>query len=75
MSNLDILQRMAIQSIDEIEQQLVEDPKELQLNKLVGKKEADQLAESARAPKARGPREAVVLLPGIMGSLLISIRG
>lgn len=75
MSNLDILQRIAIQSIDEIEQQLAENPKELQLNKLVGKKEADQLAESARAPKARGPREAVVLLPGIMGSLLISIRG
>ena len=75
MSNLDILQRIAIQSIDEIEQQLAENPKELQLNKLVGKKEADQLAESARAPKARGPREAVVLLPGIMGSLLFSIRG
>ena len=75
MSNLDILQKIAILSIDEIEKQLAEDPKKLQLSKLVGKKEADQLAASASAPKARGLKEAVVVLPGIMGSLLFSIRG
>ncbi len=75
MSNLDVLHKLSIMSVDEIEQQLNENPDALQLDRLVGEKEAGELAASARAPKARGPREAVVVLPGIMGSLLLSIRG
>jgi len=75
MSNLDTLQKLSVMSVDEIERQLAEDPASLNLGGLVGEEKESQLIESARAPKARGPREAVVLLPGIMGSLLFSIRG
>lgn len=75
MSNIDLLQKLSILSIDEIERTLSESPEDLQLEKLVGEKQAASLEASARAPRSRGPREAVVLLPGIMGSLLFSIRG
>ncbi len=75
MSNLDTLQQLAIMSVEEIERKLAEDPDSLDLTSLVGEQKANQIIEAARAPKARGPREAVVLLPGIMGSLLFSIRG
>lgn len=75
MSNIEALQKLAILSIDEIEQKLAESPEELNLEQLVGEEKTDQLIKAARAPKARGPRESVVLLPGIMGSLLFSIRG
>nr|HMN62909.1 hypothetical protein [Anaerolinea sp.] len=75
MSNLDTLQKLSIMSVDEIERQLAEDPSALNLGGLVGEEKESDLIESARAPKARGPREAVVLLPGIMGSLLLSVRG
>ncbi|MBI4927352.1 MAG: alpha/beta fold hydrolase [Anaerolineae bacterium] len=59
----------------ELEKQLESDPEALGLAELVGEKEAEEIAASARAPKARGVREAVVVLPGIMGSLLFSVRG
>lgn len=75
MSNLDTLQKLSIMSVEEIERQLAEDPSALNLSGLVGEEKESDLIESARAPKARGPREAVVLLPGIMGSLLLSVRG
>jgi pimeloyl-ACP methyl ester carboxylesterase len=75
MTNLEILQKLAILSMGEIETQLTENPESLHLEQLVGSEQAGQLEISARAPKARGPREAVVLLPGIMGSLLLSLRG
>lgn len=45
------------------------------LNQLFGPEEAEELRALAAKPAARGLRPAVVLLPGIMGSQLASVRG
>jgi len=45
------------------------------LDRSWGDEEKEEIAELASKPSASGPRAAVVFLPGIMGSLLTSIRG
>jgi pimeloyl-ACP methyl ester carboxylesterase len=45
------------------------------LDQLLGPEEAEELRTLAAQPAARGLRPAVVLLPGIMGSQLASVRG
>lgn len=45
------------------------------LEQLFGPEEAEALRDLAAQPEARGLRPAVVLLPGIMGSQLTSVRG
>jgi pimeloyl-ACP methyl ester carboxylesterase len=42
---------------------------------LFGERELAEMEAFALAPEGRGAREAVVLLPGVMGSLLTSVRG
>lgn len=45
------------------------------VDQMFGPEEAEELRALASGPQARGLRPAVVLLPGIMGSQLTSIRG
>jgi len=45
------------------------------LDRSWGDEEKEEITELASKPPASGPRAAVVFLPGIMGSLLTSIRG
>ncbi|GAP06633.1 lecithin:cholesterol acyltransferase [Anaerolinea thermolimosa] len=75
MNNLDLLQKLAVLSVDEIEKALNEDSSNLPIQNLIGEEKAEQLIQTARAPKARGIKEPIAVLPGIMGSLLFSIRG
>jgi len=70
-----LIQRWSTLSISQIEDEIVDGENQEEVTQLIG---ADKVAEiratSFAAPMA-GPREGVVLLPGIMGSLLASIRG
>lgn len=45
------------------------------LNRLFGEREAEELRALLNRPTSDGPRVSTVVLPGIMGSLLASIRG
>jgi pimeloyl-ACP methyl ester carboxylesterase len=76
MNTTDLLSQWSTLSLDEIEAQL-ESPSVAQAaRKLYGAKPVRQM-RAARTEAAFSPRgtEPVVLLPGIMGSLLSSIRG
>lgn len=73
MNNLDLLQKLAVLSIDEIEKSLSENSSDLPIQDLIGAEKAEQLIQAAQAPKARGIKDPIVVLPGIMGSLLFSI--
>ena len=75
MNNLDLLQKLAVLSIDEIEKTLSENSSDLPIQDLIGEEKAEQLIQAAQAPKARGIKDPIVVLPGIMGSLLFSVRG
>jgi pimeloyl-ACP methyl ester carboxylesterase len=75
MSTTDLLARWSTLSLDEIADEL-QDPTNLaQAEQLLGADEVSELQEVSETKAAFGPREAVVLLPGLMGSLLSSIRG
>jgi len=45
------------------------------LDRSWGEEEKEEILELANRDQVQGPREAVVFLPGVMGSLLASIRG
>lgn len=75
MNTNDLLANWSILSFDEIEDRLEAGEEAEALEQLLGIEEVVELREMMRQPRTRGTREAVVLLPGIMGSLLHSIRG
>jgi pimeloyl-ACP methyl ester carboxylesterase len=71
----DLLARWSTLSFEEIEARLAAGADAEAVEQLLGPDGAAEVQEWLEAPPARGLREAVVLLPGIMGSLLSSIRG
>jgi hypothetical protein len=75
MNTNDLLASWSTLSLDQAEARLEAGEDVEALVQLLGAEEAAELREMAHRPRSRGAREAVVLLPGIMGSLLYSIRG
>ena len=75
MNTNDLLYRWSSQSLAEIEGQILNgDDREAMIH-LLGTDTVTEIQALPFAPLHTGPREEVVLLPGIMGSLLSSIRG
>lgn len=76
MNTIDLLSRWSVLSLDEIQQELDAGKNLMATEQLFG---ADAVATMRNGEATRsfsGPAaEAVVLLPGLMGSLLSSVRG
>jgi pimeloyl-ACP methyl ester carboxylesterase len=62
-------------SLEEIESRLQAGTDDEVAEQFFGAGEVSEMQDLSREPQPRGLREAVVLLPGVMGSLLTSIRG
>ena len=75
MNTNDLLASWSALSLEEIEARLEASTDEAAVEQLLGADETAVLRKLMKQPRARGLREAVVLLPGFMGSLLTSIRG
>ena len=77
MNTTDLLTTWSTLSLDEIAARLASGQDAAAAEQLFGPETAGELVAAAPLPATRstGPRERVVLLPGIMGSLLASIRG
>lgn len=75
MNTQDLLASWSSLSFEEIEARLEAGGEEDMVEQLFGSTEVAEMRTLTATPRARGLREAVVLLPGIMGSLLSSIRG
>ena len=75
MDTTELLARWSTMSLKEIEAELQARENEAAAEQLLGSQEVSEIrdVETRRAPA--GPPEAVILLPGLMGSLLTSIRG
>ncbi len=75
MNTNDLLTAWSMMSLEEIETRLESGIDDAAAEQFFGAKEMAEMQSLSREPQARGLREAVVLLPGVMGSLLSSIRG
>lgn len=75
MNTNDLLLRWASLSLDQIEDEIRAGKDQESTLELLGPETVAEIQAISFAPPASGPREPVVLLPGIMGSLLTSIRG
>ncbi len=77
MSTTDLLTRWSTLSLSQIEQELAEGANVETLARLFGEAELAEMQTVATSRSVRSPsqREAVVFLPGLMGSLLSSVRG
>ena len=77
MNNNEALRNLSLLSLDEIEDKLSSGKDDLNLGQLVGEDKAAKIQATAARPsfKLSASPEMVVLLPGLMGSLLMSIRG
>lgn len=75
MNTNDLLASWSALSLEEIEARLEAGTDEEAAEQLLGTDEMAEIRSLMEEPQARGLREAVVLLPGFMGSLLSSIRG
>lgn len=75
MNTSDLLTGWSSLSLEEIEARLKSGIDDEAAEQLFGADELAEMRTLAEAPQARALREAVVLLPGCMGSLLRSIRG
>lgn len=75
VDNTDLLFQLNTMSFDEIEKRLGAGEDDLGLVRLMGYDEAKSIQAAAAQPRARAFGDAVVLLPGLMGSLLLSTRG
>ena len=75
MNTNDLLTSWSALSFEEIEARLEAGTDEETAEQLLGTDEMAEIRALMEEPEARGLREAVVLLPGFMGSLLSSIRG
>jgi pimeloyl-ACP methyl ester carboxylesterase len=71
----DLLVNWSTLSLDEIEGRLEAGTDAEAAAQLFGAEELAEMQTLIERPQARGARKAVVLLPGVMGSLLSSIRG
>lgn len=75
MNTNDLLINWSTMSLEEIESRLQAGTDDEVAEQFFGADEVSEMQELSREPQPRGLREAVVLLPGVMGSLLTSIRG
>jgi pimeloyl-ACP methyl ester carboxylesterase len=75
MDTNDLLQRWSTLSLDEIEMEVLRGEDQESISRLIGADTVAEIRGLSFAPPVTGIREDVILLPGIMGSLLSSIRG
>lgn len=75
MNTNDLLASWSMMSLEEIDARLEAGTDDEVAQQFFGAEEMAEMQSLSREPLARGLREAVVLLPGVMGSLLTSIRG
>ena len=75
MNTIDLYTRWSSVSLDDIEAELQAGDTLPTAAHLFGTDEVAQMIETQGKRGVTGPRKAVVLLPGLMGSLLTSIRG
>lgn len=75
MNTNDLLLRWSNLSLDQIEDEIRSGKDQDSAVELLGSSTVAEMQAVSFAPPTTGEREAVVLLPGIMGSLLTSIRG
>jgi pimeloyl-ACP methyl ester carboxylesterase len=75
MNTNDLLLRWSNLSLDQIEDEIREGKDQDSAVELLGAGTVAEMQAVSFAPPSAAPKEAVVLLPGIMGSLLTSIRG
>lgn len=75
MNTTDLLNRWSSMSLDEIQTELEAGQNLAAAEQLLGPDEVASLRTAETVRGSTGPREAVVLLPGLMGSLLASVRG
>jgi len=75
MNTNDLIQRWSTFSLQEIEDQIRRGEDLDSIIQLLGAETVSEIQQISSTPPSFGPREEVVLLPGIMGSMLVSIRG
>ncbi len=75
MNTTDLLNRWSTLSLDEIQQELDAGKDLMAAEQIFGADAVATMRSGEETRSAGGPREAVVLLPGLMGSLLSSVRG
>lgn len=75
MNTIDLYARWSSASLDDIEAELQAGDNLPTAERLFGAEDVAQMIEPQGLRAVTGPRKAVVLLPGLMGSLLTSIRG
>ncbi|GAP13716.1 lecithin:cholesterol acyltransferase [Longilinea arvoryzae] len=75
MDTNDLLHRWSTLSLAEIEEQIVRGEDQETVTQLLGADTVAEIQNISFAPPPAGPRDEVVLIPGIMGSTLASIRG
>ena len=75
MNTIDLYSRWSSLSLDDIEAELQTGDTLPAAAQFFGAEEVAQMREQPVRRAVSGPRKAVVLLPGLMGSLLSSIRG
>lgn len=75
MNTNDLLQRWSNQSLAEIEDQILRGEDRETVVQLLGEETVAEIQGISFVPSFAGIREDVILLPGIMGSFLSSIRG
>lgn len=75
MDTSDLLSRWSTSSLDEIQQELDSGKNQAAAAQLFGADAVAAMRSDSETRGFSGPREAVVLLPGLMGSLLASVQG
>lgn len=75
MSTTDLLNRWSVLSLEEIQEELDAGQSILAAQQLFGANEVAAMRADDAPRRAGHTRQAVVLLPGLMGSLLASVRG
>ena len=75
MNTIDLYTRWSSVSLDDIDAELQAGDTLPAAAQLFGANDVAQMIETQGRRAVIGPRKAVVLLPGLMGSLLTSIRG
>lgn len=75
MDTNDLLHRWSTLSLAEIEDEIRRGEDQETVTQLLGAETVAEIQAVSFAPPVPGPREEVVLIPGIMGSNLASIRG
>jgi pimeloyl-ACP methyl ester carboxylesterase len=75
MNTSDLLHRWSTLSLDDVQAELDAGQNILAAEQLYGAEEVAAMRTGEETRSVSGQREAVVLLPGLMGSLLSSVRG